>query len=139
MDDFVIKTKRVGLRKYRSTDLESFAAINSDSRVMEFFPEFAKLSPAAAEDVMERMNARIDLQGFGFWAAENLDDHQLMGFIGIQNKFLMKRNSRRPLKSDGDWPLIIGGKDWQQREPGLAYHMLLANWAWSVSSRSRPL
>ena len=84
MDDFVIKTKRVGLRKYRSTDLESFAAINSDSRVMEFFPEFAKLSPAAAEDMMERMNARIDLQGFGFWAAENLDDHQLMGFIGIQ-------------------------------------------------------
>ena len=66
MDDFVIKTKRVGLRKYRSTDLESFAAINSDSRVMEFFPEFTKLSPAAAEDVMERMNARIDLQGFGF-------------------------------------------------------------------------
>ena len=84
MDDFVIKTKRVGLRTYRSTDLESFAAINSDSRVMEFFPEFAKLSPAAAEDVMERMNARIDLQGFGFWAAEHLDDHQLMGFIGIQ-------------------------------------------------------
>ena len=84
MDDFVIKTKRVGLRKYRSTDLESFAAINSDSRVMEFFPEFAKLSPTVAEDVMERMNARIDLQGFGFWAAENLDDHQLMGFIGIQ-------------------------------------------------------
>ena len=72
MNDFVIKTKRIGLRKYRPTDLESFAAINADSRVMEFFPEFAKLSPAEAEDVMERMNARIDLHGFGFWAAENL-------------------------------------------------------------------
>ena len=84
MNDFVIKTKRVGLRKYCPTDLEAFAAINADPQVMEFFPEFAKLSPAEAEDAMERMNAKIDLQGFGFWAAENLDDHQLMGFIGIQ-------------------------------------------------------
>jgi 3-dehydroquinate dehydratase/shikimate dehydrogenase len=84
MNDFVLKTKRVGLRKYCPTDLEAFAAMNADPQVMEFFPEFAKLSPDEAKDVMERMNARIDQQGFGFWAAENLDDHQLMGFIGIQ-------------------------------------------------------
>ena len=87
---------------------------------------------------MERMNARIDLQGFGFWAAENLDDHQLMGFIGIQQ--VPYETEFTPAVEIG-WRLAVDywGKDWQQREPGLAYHMLLANWAWSVSSRSRPL
>lgn len=81
MSDFFIQTERIGLRKFKPSDLDAFAAINRDQQVMEFFPD--RLSRSECQDYMQRINRRIDLQGFGFWAAENLSDHQLMGFIGI--------------------------------------------------------
>ena len=81
MNEFFLQTERIGLRKFKPSDLDAFAAINCDQRVMEFFPD--RLSRAECQDYMQRINRRIDQQGFGFWAAENLSDHQLMGFIGI--------------------------------------------------------
>ncbi|MCH2182286.1 MAG: GNAT family N-acetyltransferase [Mariniblastus sp.] len=81
MSQFFIQTERVGLRKFQATDLDPFTRINNDPRVMEFFPQ--RLSREECRDYMQRINTRIDLQGFGFWAAENLQDRQLMGFVGI--------------------------------------------------------
>ena len=38
MSDSTIKTERLILRPWREEDLESFARLNADPRVMEFFP-----------------------------------------------------------------------------------------------------
>lgn len=81
MSSFFIQTERVGLRRFLPADLEPFARINSDPQVMEFLPQL--LSLEECRDYMERINGRIEIQGFGFWAAEHLKDRQLMGFVGL--------------------------------------------------------
>lgn len=59
-------TARLRLRLWRDGDLEPFAALNADPRVMEFFP------------------APIDARGWGLWAAERLDTGRFVGFVGLQ-------------------------------------------------------
>ncbi len=81
MNDFFLQTERIGLRKFRPADLDAFASINADPHVMEFFPN--RLSRFESQEYMDRINAKIQQQGFGFWAAENLFNQQLMGFVGL--------------------------------------------------------
>ena len=78
---FYVQTERVGLRRFQDSDLDSFFQLNSDPQVMEFLPKL--LSRDECADYMRRINNKIDEQGFGFWAAENLVESELMGFVGI--------------------------------------------------------
>ncbi|WP_160151750.1 GNAT family N-acetyltransferase [Microbulbifer sp. ALW1] len=77
------KTERLLLRQWQESDREPFAAMNSDPRVMEFFP--ALLSRAESDAGINRQIAHIEKYGWGFWALERLEDQQFMGFIGIKN------------------------------------------------------
>lgn len=70
---------RVSLRPWRHTDLEPFAALNADPRVMEFLP--APLTRDEAAAMMERMQARLAQQGWGHWALDV--DGRCIGFIGL--------------------------------------------------------
>ena len=79
--DFIVRSERVGMRKYRDEDLDAFHAMNSDPAVMEFFPE--PLSREVCLDYMSRINAKIDEQGYGFFAAEHLESGELMGLLGL--------------------------------------------------------
>src|ERR1700689_5059531 len=63
-----IKTDRLILRRWKSSDLEPFAGLNGDPRVMEFFP--ATLSRSQTEAMIASMEERITRYGFGLWAAE---------------------------------------------------------------------
>ena len=80
---FYLKTERVGLRKFVDKDLPAFAAMNANPEVMEFFPE--TLTAEQCRDYIKRINAKIDEQGFGFWAAELLESKQFIGFVGLTN------------------------------------------------------
>jgi 3-dehydroquinate dehydratase/shikimate dehydrogenase len=81
MNSFLLTTERLGLRKFIPADLEPFAALNADPRVMEFFPQ--ALSRAEAGNLMQRINTKQDEQGFCFWAAELLATGELIGFVGL--------------------------------------------------------
>ena len=81
MTEYVIETARVGLRPFKAEDLDAFSALNDDPDVMEFFPR--RLSRLECEQYMQRINEKIEAQGYGFWAAEHLLDRQFMGFVGI--------------------------------------------------------
>lgn len=74
---------RVRLRRWRldgaDSDLDDFADLNADPRVMEFLPQPLSRDESAA--MMRRMQARIDAQGWGLWAAET--EGRLIGFIGL--------------------------------------------------------
>ena len=63
-----IVTPRLRLRKLEAGDLDAFAALNADSRVMEFFPRpwTRAESDAALTSACEAFEAR----GFGVYAAE---------------------------------------------------------------------
>lgn len=81
MHTFQLTTERLGLRAFRADDLDDFAAMNADPRVMEHFP--ATLDREESKGLMDRINQRLDEFGFTFWAAELLATQELIGFIGI--------------------------------------------------------
>lgn len=81
MKEFLLRSPRLGFRAFVPTDLDAFAAMNADPRVMEYFP--APLSRAESQDLMDRVNQRLEDFGFTFWAAELLETEELIGFIGI--------------------------------------------------------
>jgi ribosomal-protein-alanine N-acetyltransferase len=63
-----IRTARLLLRRWRPEDLDAFAALNADARVMEHFP--APLSRAESDAAAARIQAHFDEHGFGVWAVE---------------------------------------------------------------------
>jgi len=56
-------TERLRLREWRDSDLEPFAALNADPKVMRHFPE--PLDRAASDAMVGRIQAHFDRHGFG--------------------------------------------------------------------------
>jgi RimJ/RimL family protein N-acetyltransferase len=77
----LIETERLRLRNWRDADLEPFARLNADPRVMEFFVR--PLGPAESDALAARERARIDAKGYGLFAAEEKANGSLIGFIGL--------------------------------------------------------
>lgn len=78
-----IQTPRLILRQWRSEDLEPFAQLNADPRVMEYFP--ATLSPEESDQMAERMEKKIAEKGWGFWAVSLRETDDFIGFIGLND------------------------------------------------------
>ena len=77
----MIVTDRLVLRRWTDADRPAFAAINGDPRVHDWLG--GPISAEASDALMDRINAGIDLQGFGLWAAERCADGRLAGMIGL--------------------------------------------------------
>jgi ribosomal-protein-alanine N-acetyltransferase len=77
-----LETGRLVLRPWRDADLEPWAAMNADPRVMEFFP--ATLDRAESDAQVERVRAKLEADGFGWWALEAKDGPSFAGVICLQ-------------------------------------------------------
>jgi RimJ/RimL family protein N-acetyltransferase len=75
-------TERLRLRQWREPDLEPFAHMNVDPRVMEFFPNL--LDRAASDAMFERIESKMLANGWGIWAVESKQDKQFIGAVGLQ-------------------------------------------------------
>jgi RimJ/RimL family protein N-acetyltransferase len=76
-----IATPRLWLRRWRSGDLEPFAALNADPEVMEHFPStLSREETAAAVGWVEK---HFEDHGFCFWAVEVPGRAPFIGFIGL--------------------------------------------------------
>ncbi|MDY6994310.1 MAG: GNAT family N-acetyltransferase [Pseudomonadota bacterium] len=76
------ETERLLLRQWQQADKTSFAQINADKRIMAFFPR--QLSKTESDVWVENAQFHIATQGWGFWAVETKQQHQLIGFVGLQ-------------------------------------------------------
>jgi ribosomal-protein-alanine N-acetyltransferase len=76
-----IETDRLILRGWRETDREPFARMNSDRRVMEFFP--ALLSDEESNGLVDHIEAHFTPHGFGLSAAELHETGEFIGYIGL--------------------------------------------------------
>jgi len=76
-----LRTERLILRGWRDDDLEPFARLNADPRVMEFFP--STLSRAESDAFVASIRALFDEKGFGLWAVEVPGAIALAGFVGL--------------------------------------------------------
>jgi len=76
-----IRTERLILRNWEDRDREVFHRINSDERVMEFFP--FRLDRAEADTKMDEFRDWIAEDGYGFAAAEIAVTAECIGFVGL--------------------------------------------------------
>jgi ribosomal-protein-alanine N-acetyltransferase len=76
-----LETARLRLRRWRASDIEPFAAINADPRVMEHFP--APLSRAESAFMLEQIEVGFARDGFGLWALEEIENGTLLGLTGL--------------------------------------------------------
>jgi RimJ/RimL family protein N-acetyltransferase len=78
----VLRTDRVVLRGWRADDLEPFATLNADPRVMEHYR--APLTGAQSDAlVRERIVPRWSEHGFGLWAVEVPGVAPFIGYVGL--------------------------------------------------------
>jgi ribosomal-protein-alanine N-acetyltransferase len=75
----ILRGPRVTLRPWCAQDLDAFAALNADPRVMAFLLKPLSRDETAA--MMDRMQARLLAQGWGHWALEV--EGRCIGFIGL--------------------------------------------------------
>lgn len=78
-----IETERLVLREWREADKLPYSLLNADPTVMEHFP--STLSRVQSDEMVDRMAATWEQRNFGLWAAERLDTHQFIGFIGLSS------------------------------------------------------
>ena len=73
--------KRVLLRPWLDHDAATFAEMNADERVMEFF--IAPLSRAESDALLDRMRASIEERGWGWWCVDI--GGECAGFTGLSS------------------------------------------------------
>ncbi len=76
-----LATPRLVLRRWRPSDLEPFARLNGDPRVMEFLPHL--LSREESDAFAERIAEHFEGRGFGLWAVEVRGGAGFAGFVGL--------------------------------------------------------
>jgi ribosomal-protein-alanine N-acetyltransferase len=78
-----LHTARLRLRGWTDADRAPYAALNADADVMHYFP--SALTEEQSDAMVDRMSERLESSGWGLWAAERLDTHEFIGFIGLSS------------------------------------------------------
>jgi ribosomal-protein-alanine N-acetyltransferase len=76
-----LRTERLRLRRWRDDDRDPFAALNVDPEVREHFPDL--LTRAQSDDLVDRIEATFDREGYGLWAVEEAATGTFAGFAGL--------------------------------------------------------
>jgi RimJ/RimL family protein N-acetyltransferase len=79
--EFHLDTPRLILRDWRDEDLDAFAAMSADPRVMEMLAPV--MDRAQAAEVLTRIKGIAAEYGHTFWAVERKNDAQMIGWCGI--------------------------------------------------------
>lgn len=76
-----IETPRLKLRRWTEADLGPLAEMDADPQVMEFFPR--PLDRRESDELVERVEAGFEREGFGLWAVEVRGTGEFVGFAGL--------------------------------------------------------
>lgn len=76
-----LRSERLRLRRFRAEDLEPFAALNADPRVMRYFPR--PLERAESFALAARIDEHFAAHGFGNFAVEVVAESAFAGFVGL--------------------------------------------------------
>lgn len=79
-----LETPRLILRQWKDSDFQEFYALNSDIDVMRCFP--CVLTQQESNLLAFKFQSIISETGWGFWAVELKENHQFIGFVGLQSQ-----------------------------------------------------
>lgn len=81
---YIFTSERLGFRNWYLTDIDKMHEINSDEKVMEFFPSI--LTRGQTVEFIERMKNQLQDKGFCYFAVDKLEDSKFVGFIGLSEQ-----------------------------------------------------
>ncbi|MBS9781718.1 MAG: GNAT family N-acetyltransferase [Gammaproteobacteria bacterium] len=114
----MIETQRLILRQWQEKDKQHYAEINTDTEVMRYFPDIMTLTESDVQ--IEVMQAKIEKNGWGYWAVELKQTNELIGKVGLNPVELHSDIPETPFVEMG-WRLAK--KHWRQ---GYAYEAATA-------------
>ncbi|WP_352487720.1 GNAT family N-acetyltransferase [Mesorhizobium sp. M0051] len=118
----MLQTRRLLLREWKDEDVDTFARINDDPRVVRYlegnFPD-----RAAIEAWRNFQCDHFRTYGYGIWALEALGAGGCIGFCGLMN-VPIRPPSRQRLKSPGGWIQSTGGEGMQRRRRPLHFRLV---------------
>lgn len=81
ISEYLFTSQRLGFREWKPSDIPLMAAINADSRVMEFFPSVQSAQQTSA--FVLRNQQLFAESGYCYFAVDLLDTNEFIGFIGL--------------------------------------------------------
>ena len=78
-----LETPRLRMRQWLPADREPFARLSADPQVMRYFPTM--MNRQEADSFADRMQGKMQANGWGFWVLERKSDGQFLGFTGLNN------------------------------------------------------
>ncbi|MFC7358265.1 GNAT family N-acetyltransferase [Jejudonia soesokkakensis] len=84
MGDYIITTKRFGLRNWKENDIEPFAEMCADPKVMKYFPSV--LSETETKQLVSRLQNHFEEYRFTYFAIEALENQEFLGFTGLMKQ-----------------------------------------------------
>lgn len=82
--NYIFKSERLGFRDWELNDIEKMHEINSDEKVMEFFPSV--LTKQQTTEFVQRMKNQFIEKSFCYFAVDKLEDNKFIGFIGLSEQ-----------------------------------------------------
>lgn len=76
-----LKTERLILRPWKSSDLVPFSEINADPKVMEFYE--STLTQLQSDNLAEKIQAGYANRNYGSWAIEVQGGDSFIGYAGL--------------------------------------------------------
>lgn len=80
--DTIIRTERLVIRQWQEADIQPFAHLHADFRVMEFFPSVKTFEESFKD--YENNLAHLKKHGYGWWAVGERKKDNFIGFIGLK-------------------------------------------------------
>lgn len=81
---YIFKSERLGFRNWMVSDINKLDKINTDKKVMEFFPK--TYSEKETLLFIERMQSQYAKKGFCYFAVDKLENGNFIGFIGLSEQ-----------------------------------------------------
>ena len=82
-----IETERLYLRQWQASDFATFADMNADPEVMQYFPKL--LTSKVSDIIVNKCQQLIADNGWGLWAVSLKDDEEssgdFIGFVGVND------------------------------------------------------
>ena len=75
------ETERLQLRQWIESDLDAFAVMSADPRVMAFFPD--TLNRKQSNSIAIKCRTLLAERGWGVWAVELKQTRQFIGMVGL--------------------------------------------------------
>ncbi len=78
---YLFTSKRLGFRNWTDEDIPAMHTVSSDPKVMKYFPSILSLEETS--DFVKRMQKHFKKYGYCYFAVDELETENCIGFIGI--------------------------------------------------------